>query len=357
MFSLENAGTNRCSVAIFVFGVVVFAVGLQHIFKKTKGSPQLELNFRYRFLILAALCLGIKTNLNAGQVNDPYDLVDDSISAEHTNEPDSCVEENGSFFSSLRSFDDWPREKKVIALNMGAGGMIVGLGMASWDYGSSSFHSREEGWFGHGNRYGGADKFGHVFGTYSLATVYNNVYKRWGYSDKEAVLGGVLSGWSQMTLAEIGDGFSASQGFSWEDEAMNTVGAAVAYLRYRYASLKDKVDFRMEWLPSPSFRDGERHDPFTDYSGQKYLLAFKADGFLKTENPLLKALELHLGYCTRGYASNDDLHFSGKHRFGSIGIGFNVTYLLTKLTGHRAAGIFDYIQVPYTYISTSGCRD
>jgi uncharacterized protein YfiM (DUF2279 family) len=244
----------------------------------------------------------------------------------------------------------------VIALNATAGGVIAGLGVASWDYGKSSFHTKKEGWFGYDSHYGGTDKLGHAFGAYCLTDVFNSIYKDWGYSDEQAISGGVLSSWSLMTLTEIGDGFSDSQGFSWEDEVMNTAGVAMAYLRYRFPSLKEKVDFRMEWFPSPSFRHGERNDPFTDYSGQKYLLAFKTGGFVKTSNPLLKALEVHLGYYTRGYTS-DDLYFNGKHRYGYIGIGLNVTYLLEKLTGNRASGIFDYIQVPYTYISTSGRYD
>ena len=288
-----------------------------------------------------------------GNCNQPDPIasalgVDDSVRS-------SKNESSGA--SSWISMSNWSRKQKVIALNATAVGVVAGLGVASWDYGKNSFNTQSEGWFGYDSKYGGADKFGHAFGAYSLTAVYKNIYEHWGYSDEQAILGGVLSSWSLMTVTEIADGFSNSQGFSWEDEVMNTAGVAMAYLRYRLPYLKDKVDFRMEWFPSPSLRNGDRDDPFTDYSGQKYLLAFKTDGFVKTKNPLLKALEVHLGYYTRGYTANDDLHFDGKHRFGYIGIGLNVTYLLEKLTGHRASGIFDYIQVPYTYISTSGRYD
>jgi len=304
----------------------------------------------YCLLVVALICLGMKTKLSA-QDFETYKCYN-SFSNEFSDKPCSTSEEKGSFYNSLLSFDDWPREKKVLALNLTAVGAITAVGAAQWDYGDTSFRTESEGWFDYDTKYGGADKFGHAFGAYSLTAVFNNIYKHWGYSDEQSIRGGTLSSWSLMTLTEIGDGFSSSQGFSWEDEVMNTVGVAMAYMRYRFPHLKDKVDFRMEWFPSVSFRNGERNDPFTDYSGQKYLLAFKPDGFFETGNPILKALELHLGYYTRGYTS-DHTYFDGEHRIGYIAIGLNVTYLMEKLTGHRASNIFDYIQVPYTYIPTS----
>jgi hypothetical protein len=109
----------------------------------------------------------------------------------------------------------------------------------------------------------------------------------------------------------------------------------------------------MEWYPSPAFRHGDKFDPFTDYSGQKYLLALKPDGFLKTDNPLLKLVELQFGYYSRGYTAGDNRYFDSKNRYGYVGIGLNITYLLERLTGHKAGGIFDYFQVPCTYISLS----
>ena len=294
--------------------------------------------------------MGIKTKLVAQGIIEPNGRYS-FISTKYTDRSYAGLEENNSFFSSLRSFNDWPQEKKVIALNLAAVGAIVAIGSVSWDYGSSSFHFHNEGWFDRDTKFGGADKLGHAYSAYALTSFYNSIYKKFGYSDEEAILGGVLSGWSQMTLIEVCDGFSAEQGFSWEDEMMNTVGAGMAYLRHRFPPLKEMVDFRLEWLPSPAFRHGDRSDLFTDYSGQKYLIALKPDGFLKTDSSLLKLMELHFGYYSRGYTAGDEYYFKSKHRYGYFGIGLNITYLLEQITGHRAGGIFDYFQVPYTYIS------
>ena len=316
----------------------------------------LEIESCYFWLFaVVSICLFTKTKLVAQDILEPYDHYN-FISNEYSEESRSGSEEKRSFYDSLLSFNDWPREKKVLALNLAAMGTVAAIGVSQWDYGDTSFRTNNEGWFSYDSKYGGADKLGHAFGAYSLTAVYKNIYEYWGYSEEQAVWGGALSSLSLMTLTEIGDGFSSSQGFSWEDEVMNAAGVAMACLRYKFPCMRDMVDFRMEWFPSFSFRNGIKDDPFTDYSGQKYLLAFKPDGFLKTGNPVLKAIEVHLGYYTRGYTS-DEMHFDGKHRFGYIAIGLNVTYLMEKLTGHRASGIFDYIQVPYTYIPASGRYD
>jgi hypothetical protein len=323
---------------------------------KTEGILPLEVESYYWLLVVASICLGMKTKLVAQDIIEPYEHYS-FVSNESSDKSYSGLEKNGSFFSSLLSFNDWPREKKVIALNAATVGAITAAGVARWDYGSHAFRTANEGGFDSDTPYGGADKLGHVFTCYALASVYNRIYKGWGYSEHDAILMGAANSWLTMTLIEIGDGFSVSEGFSWQDEVMNTLGVSMAYLRHRVPAVRERVDFRWEWFPSPSVRSGERFDVLTDYSGQKFLLAFKLDGWLRTGNPILKATEVQVGYYTRGYVSRDELHFDGQHRYGYVGIGLNMTYLLDQLTGHRAGGIFDYIQVPGTYISSSSKLD
>jgi hypothetical protein len=308
--------------------------------------------FTYQCCIIITLFFMMNAPLNAVEWDDFYGL-DNLTSVWDMDQSHPSMEGKHFFSESLQSLKDWPREKKVIALNLTAFSAIAVFGAVSWEYGSSSFNSQSEGWFGQDTKYGGADKLGHAYGAYVLTSIYNSVYKSWGYSEEEAIWGGALSGWSQTTLVEVGDGFSTEHGFSWEDEVMNTLGVGMAFLRHRYPSLKEKIDFRLEWIPSSSFRSGDQGDIFTDYSGQKYLLALKPDGFLKTDNPFLKAMEIHIGYYSRGYDEVDEHRTSNGKRFNYVGIGLNVTYLLEQLTGHDAKHVFDYIQIPYTYLSSS----
>lgn len=251
----------------------------------------------------------------------------------------------------------WTRRRKVLALNVGGAAAILGFGSIAWDHGSQSFDFQNEGWFGHSTKYGGADKLGHAWANYALAMLYSQFYADWDFEPHEAALYGSLSSWAHTALVEIGDGFSKDHGFSWEDLLFNTFGAAFAYARLLNPSLAESVDFRLEWIPSRQFRRGDRSDPFTDYSGQKYLLAFKLGGLLQTDDPLMRALEVHLGYYTRGYVSGDEGTFDREKRHGYIGLGLNVTYLLDRLTGRRAWNLFDYFQMPYTYLSAQHSFD
>jgi hypothetical protein len=253
-----------------------------------------------------------------------------------------------SQYSFLSTFNSWPRKKKAIVFNIAAVTATMTIGAASWDYYSSSFDFRNEGWFDPDTNYGGADKLGHTFGGYALTSVYNAIYKKFGYSDKKAILYGALSSWSLLTLVEVGDGFSKDYGFSVQDETMNTIGVGLSYLRHRFPSLQEIFDYRLEWVPSKVFRNGDA-DPFTDYEGQKYLIALKPDGILKTDNSLLKAIELDFGFYTRGY----DVHGGNPRRYIFYGVGLNMTYIIEQLTGHQLGGIFNYLQVPFTYIPFS----
>ena len=61
--------------------------------------------------------------------------------------------------------------------------------------------------------------------------------------------------------------------------------------------LHEKVDFRMQYLPTG-------HGDLLglgDYSGKKFLLAWKLAGFETFKDAPLRYLEIHTGYYTRGY--------------------------------------------------------
>lgn len=247
----------------------------------------------------------------------------------------------------------WRRRGKVAALNLVPAGLIGLYGVSQWGWGEEGFRFGSEGGFGKDTKYGGADKLGHAWMGYVLSNWYGDMYENFGYSKHEAAKYGTISSLSLLTLVEVADGFTNSHGFSWEDQLANTIGAYMGYLRQRYPRFKESVDFRMEWRPSPAFCDGDVSDPFTDYSGQKYLLAFKPGGILQSDNKFLRAVELQAGYYTRGFQEGDGKHFDRQSRHVFVGIGLNVTNLVQRMTGSRAKGVFDYVQVPFTSVHGS----
>ena len=243
------------------------------------------------------------------------------------------------------------RGQKTLLLNAVAMGAVLIYGFADWDYGESSFHFGDEGWFERDTPNGGADKFGHFWASYTLSHLYSWVYRKWGYTESEANLYGVLSNLGFQTFMEVADGFSPSQGFSYEDMIMNIVGAGVAYVWGKYPNLASKIDFRMEYKPEFSSSDFGFAD---NYERQSFLIAIKADGFDFVKNPYLRYLEFHVGYYARGYEDYEEGGTDDRRRTIYVGLGFNVSKLVQKYVKTR---VFDYIQIPYTSVKKTVASD
>ena len=78
----------------------------------------------------------------------------------------------------------------------------------------------------------------------------------------------------------------------------------------------------------------------------KFLMAVKLGGFESLKNTYAEYIEFHLGYYTRGYS--DDIN---KERNIYIGIGINLSKIFTNFSMTKTAKVFNYYQLPYTYIS------
>ncbi len=243
----------------------------------------------------------------------------------------------------------WTKEQKLIAVNA-ATTAIVGLyGFKFWDYGETNFQTIDEGWFGQETSFGGADKLGHAYSAYLAMLGYASLYEYWGYDRPKADLYGAISSMAAFTLIEVGDGFSKN-GFSWEDMAVDAAGVLYGYWRRQVPAVGRLVDFRAEYIPSETYLAGEHSDIVTDYSGFKYVLALKLDGFEKLSKTPLGWLELQVGYYTRGFATGDSDFFDEKTRNLYFAVGINVPRLLSKL-GFRSLGkVFQFYQAPYTYV-------
>lgn len=209
--------------------------------------------------------------------------------------------------------------------------MIIGGGAALvaaygahnwWSSGfAGGFDTSDEGWFGSGTAFGGADKLGHLYSNYAGVRLLTPLFETAGNSREASVS---LALWSTLgiyTAVEVVDGYSRSWKFSSQDALANIAGAAFGYALETHPELDEILDFRIDYSRSPR---SANFDPFGDYSAQKYLFVFKADGFAALrENGFLRYVEVAVGYGTRGYGSAEK-HYRDTY----FGLSLNLSRLL-----------------------------
>jgi hypothetical protein len=231
-------------------------------------------------------------------------------------------------------------------------------GWNDWKWGSASFRFNSEGWFGMDTGSGGQDKLGHTFSSY-LMTEFMYLRLRTYYGAKAPVtVYPALFTWVLMFYVEFFDGFSVDHGFSYEDLVVDGVGATASFVRQAVPQLGRVVDFRMEYYPSQGMKGLH---PMIDYSGQKFLAAFKPAGLgLPSDSPVYY-LEFLLGYYTRGFMDGDAPYFPNKETHLFFGVGANLEQLLFARLGKRedyaglvldyAHSAVNYFQLPDSYLS------
>jgi hypothetical protein len=185
--------------------------------------------------------------------------------------------------------------------------IIGGTALAIAAYGKSNwwqegfgggFKTVDEGYFGTNTPHGGADKLGHMFFNYANVRLLTPMFELAGNSRGDSIWLSALSSAAILTAVEVADGFSNQYRFSPQDEVMNLAGAALGVIMETHPDLDQKFDFRLAYRKSSQ----SKWRPFSDYSGQRYLLVAKADGFESLRNrPLVRYLELSVGYQARGY--------------------------------------------------------
>ncbi len=247
---------------------------------------------------------------------------------------------------------DWwasqSKEEKMFYANVTAATAIGIWGLATWDYGSAGLHTSDEGWFEYDSKYGGADKLGHFWATYTFSDALTGLYKNWGYDSEKASTYAALSAWTVQLFMEVGDATSETQGFSWGDMAMNTVGALTSVLFEHYPELDRKVDFRVEYVFNVPV-----NSIFDDYSNEYYSLVLKLDGFDAFQNNFLKWVEISGGYYTRGYEDHDEDNVRSLY----AGISINLSRLFYQNGWNKTGKTLEYIQLPYTTLKASNDLD
>ena len=234
------------------------------------------------------------------------------------------------------------------------GGLLVGAyGLTQWwnEGFTDDFRTENEGWFGQGTKYGGADKLGHAFFAYGGMRLFSRAFEAAGNDPRHARMLGFWTSLAITTAVEVLDGYSRQFQFSGQDAVMNLVGAGLGYLLERNQDLDRLVDIRLLYRQS----SGSDWDPAGDYTGQTYLLVGKASGVpALSRHSVLRYFELAVGYGTRGYETPG----AERQRNLYYGISLNLSEVLGQTVfrgakersgAQRATDLFlEFIQVPGT---------
>jgi hypothetical protein len=233
----------------------------------------------------------------------------------------------------------WSPQQKMLAVNAVALTGLAAYGVSFWDYGDRTMHSESEHWFGRGTKSGGADKVGHFYTSYLAGRGFAALASYLGYDDHGAARVGALSSFLFTLGMEVGDSYS-DFGFSHEDFVANTIGSFMAYLLADNPKLDALVAFRIEYYP----RQSPQSDLVTDYENMRFLAALKFAGFDTLKSGPLRYLELVGGYYARDF-DKDGRRTPKRNLF--VGVGLNLSEVFR---GWRGAGVFNYVQVPRTYV-------
>lgn len=225
---------------------------------------------------------------------------------------------------------------------------FTGWGLAFWEWFQGPFKFQNEHGFSSRSKTGGADKTGHLIGTYIHTEVLAWRLKSMGYSNEDAALWSSVASMAMWTWIEIGDGTSARFGASVEDLAADFVGAAMSYFRTRYPKFGRAVDLRWQYFPSEGWRSNRSdRDVAGDYSGMRHLLALRLSGLPWVRDTPLRFVELHTGYYTRGFRTFDtQAQQADPRRVIYFGVGLDIAELLEPHTWSWVSRIFNYYQVP-----------
>ena len=217
-------------------------------------------------------------------------------------------------------------------------------GDALLPYRQDNFHVNHEGWFGRNTRDGGADKASHLTDYFVIASLFEDVYRMIGYSEKEAILWSFGLAVATGLGNEINNGFTKKYGFSWEDLTMDVAGAATASL-LSLTRTRDLFGMRTSHLPGDT------------YTHEVYSADLKLSGLarrLGVNLGPLRWLLFSVTYGSKGYRVEPPIDLQRQLGFE---IGLNLQQILNDLGvkrntwwGYPLHLLGDNVRFPFTAV-------
>jgi hypothetical protein len=216
-------------------------------------------------------------------------------------------------------------------------------------------HGQREGWFGRDTNNMGVDKLTHAYSSYVIAEILHHRLRR-----KTGVAPGIqytaaALAFGAMAYTEFWDSIESSGGWSWEDVTFNALGAGFSALRNTVPGLDEKLDYRLMIQPQEGrYRlSGKKH-----FEAQWHFLALKLAGFEGLRETPLRYVELDLGYRAEDFTNPDREVGIRPKRHVFVGVSLNFSEIVRRFAGgnrygRAAASALEYIQPPYTMLSTN----
>lgn len=215
-------------------------------------------------------------------------------------------------------------KKRKLALGISSialtSGSLIYLNQAWYqEYNTSKFHE-----FNDNDEWFQLDKCGHTFTTYQTGRLMMNAMDWAGYSKKNQLLIGGLSGLAYMSAIEVMDGYSEGWGFSWGDMGANALGSGLA-IGQKALWNEQRIQLKFSFYQSnyAKYRTNLLGESFgsqilKDYNGQIYWLSINPSSFMKKETKFPKWLNVAFGYGANGMIGARDNNFLIQDADGTI---------------------------------------
>lgn len=262
-------------------------------------------------------------------------------------------------------------KKRKLALGVSSialtSGSLIYLNQAWYqEYNTSKFHE-----FNDNDEWFQLDKCGHTFTTYQTGRLMMNAMNWAGYSKKNQLLIGGLSGLAYMSAIEVMDGYSEGWGFSWGDMGANALGSGLA-IGQKALWNEQRIQLKFSFYQSnyAKYRTNLLGESFgsqilKDYNGQIYWLSINPSTFMKKETKFPKWLNVAFGYGANGMIGARDnnfliqdadgtIHIFNRYRQGYFSLDVDFTRIKTKSRFLKSVfTCINIIKIPFPNLEVS----
>jgi len=260
-------------------------------------------------------------------------------------------------FSNYKINESKKRNLIIIESSLYTGALISLNQLWYKNYPKSSFHfiNDNKSWLQ-------MDKLGHFTTSYYVGVLGIKSYKWAGFSERQSIWLGGMTGTFFQSAIEILDGFSNEWGASSGDLLANSLGSFLAIsqaLHWSEQKFMIKYSFKPSDISNSNtdlFGDSFIQKTLKDYNGQNYWLTFNINNVFKTDFKLFPSwLNLALGHGANNmYSENNSINNQKKYRQFLISLDINTNKLNISNKYLRSfLDLFGFIKIPMPTLEIS----